>query len=568
MRKRSLFILVLIAILLPVAVYLRVWDYYAVNIAKWDDHVLKKTLLDAINAHGWTDYISILSVQHNEHRIFLTRLVALLDFSYFGQLNYKHLMFVGNLMLLLVIVLWWRLLKHNGKTLYALLPVALLWPSLAHWENMYWGMASIQNFGVVTLVLVTLYWCLKNAWGYVVLGLLAGALAAFSSGNGLIALPLAAFLLFLTRNYKRGIGVAITAALVIAMYFIPYVKPDYNPEVDASAWQIIKGFMAFLGSFAEVSPIKGRQDISVAFGFILFLVSISIITTSVFRLIRNQYTADIDRLTDAFCLGTLLFVLATAIIVVWSRAGFGVEVLLTSRYKIYSFLILITAYLFIVIPIRGSFYNPYVSGIAVLCLIFNIFSYHYFLVDAYNLRKFMITSYFNQVYDNKDLNPFTSDTTVVSGLVAKPSLFYERWLPLVHQLSSEKAAGNLPSVETLRAETQVATTENEVIVRNSTYRSQRLQDSGVYLLLSGDERYYLLPTYRNRNQSRKQLFFHQQYFSPGFHSEHSYDVLEIKPGKYAYGLVLQKGDSTGLIMYPDTLIVPEYTRSPRIETNW
>src|SRR5690606_34794741 len=83
MRKRSLFILVLIAILLPVAVYLRVWDYYAVNIAKWDDHVLKKTLLDAINAHGWTDYISILSVQHNEHRIFLTRLVALLDFSYF-----------------------------------------------------------------------------------------------------------------------------------------------------------------------------------------------------------------------------------------------------------------------------------------------------------------------------------------------------------------------------------------------------------------------------------------------------------------------------------------------------
>ena len=568
MRKRVVFILVLMAVLIPVGVYLRVWDYYAVNIAKWDDHVLKRTLLDFINAKSWTDVIRILSVQHNEHRIFLTRLIAVIDYQLYEQLDYRHLMFAGNLLLLAVILLWWRLLKHNGKSLYALVPVALLWPTLAHWENMYWGMAAIQNFGVVTLVLVTLYWCLKKHPAYFIAGLLAGALAAFSSGNGLMALPLAAAMLLLTRDYKRGIIGGVFALVVFLLYFYSYSKPEYNPKADAGIWQIIKGYMAFLGSFAEVSPIKGRQDISVAFGFILFLVNLSIIASTLIRLIRNQYKEDISRLTDAFCLGTMLFILATAAIVVWGRAGFGVEVLLTSRYKIYSFLLLITAYLYIVIPIRGSFYNPYVSGVAVLCLIFNVLSYHYHLVDAYNLRKFMITSYFNQVYDNKELDPFVADTTGVSALVAKPFLFYERWLPLVHQMTADRVSGNLQAVERVRANTEVTATDSGILVNNSTYRSQRLQDSGVYLLLSGNDRYYLLPTYRERNRSRKQLFFQQQYFSPGFSTEQSYDVLDIKPGKYGYGLVLQKGDSTGLLMYPDTLIIPEYNKGQRIETNW
>lgn len=569
MHKRAVFISVLIAILLPVAVYLRVWDYYAVNIAKWDDHVLKRTLLDYLQVKNLGELIGVLSVQHNEHRIFLTRLAAICDYAYFGQLDYKHLMFFGNLQLLSVIILWWRLLRHNGKSLFALVPVALLWPTLANWENMYWGMASIQNFGVVTLTVAALYWCLKGPWTYLAAGLATGALAAFSSGNGLLALPIASALLFLSREPKKGAVTLAATLFTFVLYFYTYVKPDYNPESRAGAWMLFKGYMAFIGSFAEVFPVKGRQDTSVVFGVILFLVSISIVSTTTFRLLRNQYKEHYLKVTDAFCLGVMLFILATAAIVVWGRAGFGLEVLLTSRYKIYSFLLLINAYLFIVIPIRGSFYHPYVSGVAVLCLLFNVFSYHYYLVDAYNLRKFMITSYFNQVYDNKELNPFTADTTEAHGLVAKPALFYERFLPLIQNLTNGKTTGNLqPQVNSIAGNTKVIVDEHQIKVENESDPSQRLQDSGVYLLLSNARRYYLVPTFRERNRNRKQLFFKQQYFARGFHSEHPFDGLELDPGKYGYGLVLQKGDSTGIMMYKDSLSVPEYAAGVRIKTNW
>lgn len=568
MPRRTLFLLVLAAILTPVAVYLRVWDYYAVNIAKWDDHILKLTLLDYINASGISEIVSILNVQHNEHRIFLTRLLAILDYAWFGQLDYKHLMFAGNMLLLLVIVLWWRLLKHNEKSLFALLPVALLWPTLAHWENMYWGMAAIQNFGVVTLVAVCLYWSVRGPWGYYAGGLLLGTVAAFSSGNGLMALPIATVLLFLSRSNLRGAIAAGTSVVVIALYFWGYTQPDYNAKVPASAWMLFKGFMAFIGSFAEVFPVKGRQDTSVIFGCILFLVSVSIVSATLFRLIRNQYKHDFARITDAFCLGLLLFILGTAMVVVWGRAGSGLDVLMTSRYKIYSFLLLITAYLFIVVPIKGSFYTPYVSGVAFLCLLFNVFSYHYYLVDAYNLRKFMITSYFNQVYNNKELNPFVADTSAARGLVARPSLFYERWLPLLPNVSNQKSSGNLNSLGAVLNQTDVSVDSDRIVVDNTTDRSQRLQDSGVYLLLSNEDRYYLLPTSRERNRNRKQLFLRQQYFAPGFHSEHTFDELELVPGSYGYGLILQKGDSTGVMMAGDSLVIPDYKPGEKIKTNW
>ncbi|ODS81877.1 MAG: hypothetical protein ABS46_10370 [Cytophagaceae bacterium SCN 52-12] len=568
MPRRSLFIIVLVAVLIPVAVYLRVWDYYAVNIAKWDDHALKRTLLDYIAADGISGVFSVLSAQHNEHRIFLTRLIAILDYSWYGQLDYRHLMFAGNLLLLGIIVLWWRLLKHNGKTLFALLPVALIWPTLAHWENMYWGMASIQNFGVVTLGALAVYWCLKRPWGYFAAGILAAALSAFSSGNGLLVLPIITLVLFLSRENKKGIIAAASVILVLVLYFASYHQPDYNAKTPAGVWALTKGFMAFIGSFAEVFPVKGRQDTSVVFGVILFLVSISIVSTTLFRLVRNQYSEPYAKITDAFCLGIMLFILGTAAVVVWGRAGSGIEVLLTSRYKIYSFLLLITAYLFIVIPIRGSFYHPYVSGVAVLCLLFNVFSYHYYLVDAYNLRKFMVTSYFNSVYDNKALNPFTADTSISRGLVARPSLFYEHWLPLIPNLSDSTASGNLPYVRELARDTQVSAGKSSISVVNDNYQSQRLQDSGAYLLLSNSDRYFLLPTFRERNRNRKQLFFRQQYFAPGFSSEHTFGELGLRPGSYRYALVLQKGDSTGIMMYKDSLTISEFTRTEGIKTNW
>lgn len=571
MSKRTLTTVFLVSVILPVAVYFRVWDYYAINIPKWDDHVLKKFLDDFLHAGSLSEKWAALSRQHNEHRILLTRLLAWMDYSFFGHLNYKRLMFYGNVLFVSLLILWAVVLLKNKKPLFTLIPIAFVWPTLAHWENMYWGMAAVQNFGVVTLSVLAIYWSVRGRGGYFVLGVIAAGLAAFSSGNGLLVLPVILVMIFLRGQPGRGLIWIGMTGLFIFLYFNGYRQPDYNPESKASVIELIQGYMAFIGSFAEVFPVQGKREICIILGAVLFLVALSIIWAIVFRLIRKRYEYEYARVTDLFTLGVILFILGTAAMVVYSRAGFGADTLITSRYKIYSFLLLVTAYLFIVIPIRGTFLSPYVSGVAFLTILLNIFAYHFYLVDAYNLRKFLTASHFNQVYVSKDLKPFI-DTTAVGKIVERPTLFYDRWTPLIKVADLFDIAGTEDGIMKISRETTLSEQSGKMLeIRNDSYKSQRLQDSGIYIILSSSKRYYLFPTYRTNNRNKKQLLFRQQYFAPGFEAHIPLDNNdEIEAGHYRIGMVLQKGDSTGIFMRSDSVIVQKTKEAERrkIKTNW
>lgn len=564
MTKKALTIILSLILLLPVLIYFTVWNYYAINIPKWDDHALKTFILEYIAADNWKEKVQALFKQHNEHRIGLTRIITWLDYSLFGSLNYRHLMIAGNLLLIALIPLWYDLLKKSKKPLFALVPIPFLWLTLAFWENMYWGMASIQNFGVVTLTLWTLYLAINPKTFPFILALLLGALTILTSGNGLLVLPLGALLLFLTQNRKRFALWIIVSAAEIFCYFYWYSKTESNPESKASLFQLVKGYMAFLGSFAESIPVMDHFQACFFLGIVLFLVAISIISTTLFRIVRNKYSNKFERITDLFCLGTLLFILGTALIVVYGRAGFGLEGLITSRYKIYSVLLLIVAYLYVVIPIRGSFLSPYITAIVFLAITFNVFSYHYHLVDSYNLRKYLTTSQFNAIFLDKTLeNP--SDTTAAARIVEKTPVFYDTLLPMIAVADRQTFAGSSRGLVELYDHTSFKADKDLLKVSNSTFSSQRLQDSGVYILLSSDKRFYIFPANRTRNKSRKELFLKQYYFAPGFNAEIPYSELE--KGTYKVALIRKMGEETGILFKDKTIKVSQTTKS-KVKVNW
>jgi hypothetical protein len=564
MTKKALTIILSLILLLPVLIYFTVWNYYAINIPKWDDHALKTFVLEYAGADGWKEKIQALFKQHNEHRIGLTRLITWLDYSIFGSLNYRHLMIAGNVLLLGLIPLWYDLLKKSKKPLFALVPIPFLWLTLAFWENMYWGMAAIQNFGVVTLTLWTLYLVVNPKTVPFLVSILLGGLTIITSGNGLLVLPLGALLLFLTQNRKRFALWIIVSAAEIFCYFYWYIKTESNPESKASIFQLVKGYMAFLGSFAESIPVLDYFKACFFLGILLFLVAISIVSTTLFRILRNKYANKFDRTTDLFCLGTLLFILGTALIVVYSRAGFGLEGLITSRYKIYSVLLLIVAYLYVVIPIRGSFLSPYITAIVFLAIMFNVFSYHYHLVDAYNLRKMLVTSQFNWTFEDKTLTT-PADTSLAARIVKKTPVIYDKWLPLISIADRQNYAGSSRGMTELYDHTTFSVGKDVLNVGNTSFTSQRLQDSGVYILLSSSECYYIFPAVRTRNKSRKELFLKQYYFAPGFHAEIPFS--EMEKGTYRIALLRQQGEETG-ILFKDQKIKVSQNKKNSVKVNW
>jgi hypothetical protein len=564
MTKKALTLILSLILLLPILIYFTVWNYYAINIPKWDDHALKAFILEYAHAADWKAKIVALCRQHNEHRIVLTRIVAWIDYSIFGALNFKHLMLAGSLLLLGIIPLWHQLLKNNKKPLFALVPIPFIWLSLAFWENMYWGMASIQNFGVVTLSLWTIYLCISPKNGPFLLSIFLAGVSVLTSPNGLFVLPIGAILLFLTQNRKRfALWIIVSGAFVFG-YFYHYSRPGYNPESKASIFQLVKGYMAFLGSFAESFPVLDHFKVCLFIGVVLFLVAVSIVSTTLFKISRNKYASKFEKHTDLFCLGTILFILGTALVVVYGRAGFGLEGLIDSKYKIYSVLLLIVAYLYVVIPIRGSFLSPYITTIVFLAITFNVFSYHYHLVDAHKLRKMMTTDQFNWTYTDKELK-YPADTSFTARIVAKTPVFYEKLLPLISIADKQNYSGSSRGMINLYDQTTFKADENFFNVTNSNFSSQRLQDSGVYILLSSADRFYIFPAYRTRNTSRKELFLKQYYFAPGFHTEIPYS--ELDKGSYRVALIRQQGDQTG-ILFGDKKINVKETHKKKVKVNW
>ncbi|MCF0073103.1 hypothetical protein LZD49_21670 [Dyadobacter sp. CY261] len=564
MTKKAFTIILSLILLLPVAIFFTVWDYYAINIPKWDDHALKTFIVEYAQAGDWQGKIQALFKQHNEHRISLTRLFAWIDYAIFGHLNYRHLMTAGNLLLLAVIPLWYDLLKKNKKPLFALVPIPFLWMTLAFWENMYWGMSAVQNFGVVTLVLWTLYLVINPKVLPFSIAILLSVVTVLTSGNGLMVLPLGALLLFLSQNRKRfALWIVVSIAEVVC-YFYWYTKPESNPESRASIIQLAKGYMAFLGSFAESIPVLDHFKVCLFIGIVLFLVAVSIVSTTLFRIVRNKYSVKFERTTDLFCLGAILFILGTALVVVYSRAGFGLEGLITSRYKIYSVLLLIVAYLYVVIPIRGSFLSPYITAIVALAVTFNVFSYHYHLVDAYNWRKRLVTWQFNWTFTDKSLK-YPTDTSFAARIVEKTPVVYDKWLPLIAIADRQNYAGPSRGMTDLYDKTTFSSDTASFRLNNTTFTSQRLQDSGVYLLLSSEKCYYIFPALRTRNTSRKQLFLKQYYFAPGFYADIPFS--EMDKGTYRVALIRQQGEETG-ILFKDEKITVKETRKKEVKVNW
>ena len=557
-------LLISLVLLIPVVVYFRLLDYYAINIPKWDDHALKMFLEDYSRAQTFWDRLGILFKQHNEHRIALTRWISWLDYSLFGKLNYRHLMLFGNFLLLGIPLLWWRILSVNRKPLYTLLPVPFLWLTLAHWENMYWGMASIQNFGVVTFVAWTIYFLAAKGRLKFGMALIAAGFALITSGNGLLVVLIGLVMLALSRSYHRLVVWGVFSVFSLVLYFTNYTKVPYNPESKASLPELLKGYMAFLGAFAESFPVKGHFEITIWLGTILFLVAISIVLTCLLRILRNQYETKEGKTNDLFCLGILLFVLGTAAIVVYGRAGFGLEGLITSRYKIYSLLLVMTGFLYVVIPIRGSFLSPYVSGITFFCLVYSLVSYHYHLIDAQQLRKYLTTREFNSTFMLKE-PVMLVDTSFAAGLVEKTPVFYSPWLPLIKVADKQGFAGETRGLSELFKNTVIQTEKEHLEIRNTSYKGQNLRDGGIYVLLSSSKRNYLFPALRERNTGRKQLFLERKYFADGF--QLSIPFMEVDSGRYAVGLVSYSDIGTGLFFGSDSVVVRP-VKSEKINTNW
>ncbi len=537
-RKRN--VTALTVSLLLIGLYFYLWNRYAINIPKWDDHPLKGFVIDYDNASKISDKIALIVRQHNEHRIGLTRLATLIDFKIFGEVNYKHLMLFGNLALVLIWLLLTRFFRQTIASFWYALPVVMFWFSLAFWENTFWGMASVQNMWVVALTLWSCWIIAQNdrhwAWGIAV-----AAAAFYTSGNGVLALPIGFMILVLQKNWLRVGLFMLSSAVILASYFYHFQTPPANINTVFDFKIFIKGYLLLCGSLAEGLPFSQPQQSLLWVGFLTLFVSFCLLL----YIFRSYVTKQLQLSAyDSFFLGVTLFALLTIGIVSYSRASVGLHFLLTSRYKLYSALLFSLNFAYLITLVSPKFRDALTATFLVATGYLYVCNQHYHLYDTIQLRKYLITSHFNAYNE--------ATTPQKTQVYHTPKLFTDK-LPLVEFDSSQN-------------QKPCAITNNQLVLAQPNYRLRDWRDGGLYLYLYNNKRRYLFPTNQARKHSFRNVLNYNRFFIKG--STVTVDGSEVEPGQYQLQWVNYSGKS--LTLAPTSCLTVGFTSvvQKEIKKNW
>lgn len=547
-------------ILIPIVAFWYIFNKYAINIPHWDDYAVRNSLISFLNTDSFTEKIKILFAQHNEHRIFLTRLTALFIYIIKDTLDFKWMMFLGNLSLVGIFILFFKISKKYNLTLLAIAPVSFVLFNAGLFENTFWGMASIQNFGVIFFAFLTFYWLIfsieQHNNKYFYFAFISCFFGIFASYNGIV-IPIIGLLILAFQQRKQAIFIWFGISfMLLAGYFYSFVQnPEKSSKTDFSnPVLLIKGLFVTLGNSIDSSLIAPDKhiDLSMAVGVFLIIFIALFASQTIFK----KYNLG-KKNNDLFLLACLVFLGITCVGIVLARSSFGFGILLTSKYKIYSLLILIIFYLVALEALPNNRKNNFIQLATLAAIVFNVFTfiadYQYFRL----LNQERITDQFKQMYSDKDY----AKEGILAKMQQPAPVFYDSIVePISHPADSVKT--NIDIIET---ETSFRLEEKQ----NDKIFDFTSAEAGQYFIIKSSEKVYLFPTFTTASNKTS-------YLSRDFLIENRLPISSfateitkfyIQSGKYQIGKVIVENDKKTVI-YTNQSIDIKRVEKEKPKQNW
>jgi hypothetical protein len=346
---------------------------FSLNIPFFDDFDSLGEFILQIQSATFFQKIALLFGQYAEHRIAYTRLSAWIAYVLTDQLPFNSLVFFGMLGLLGIQVLFFLLLRRLGKSFFWFLPIPFLLLNFQYWENLVSAMTALQNLNAPLFALLFCYIVACHGfrfWAYVV-----ALLAIFTSGNGLLLLPLGFLFGFVSKQPLKQMGYwALFSLVAILVYFSTYQTP---PAVFGGRTPLLYSIQhvdlfldnlsLFLSSTFEAFSFETYFINYFAMGFLL---SFGIIFS-----LRDFFLAETRTPMQYFILLAFAYILGTAILVALNR-GSEPSHMFFSRYRIYSslfFCLIYIAYLYL-LPLHSQLIFVFITFYS---LRFFVFSFPY-----------------------------------------------------------------------------------------------------------------------------------------------------------------------------------------------
>ena len=305
---------------LLVATYVAMLQRYSVNFPREDDFV---QILAVPHYFGYEQTLrgklTYLFSLSGGHRIATLRLAALVQAYFLDGLNFQVLMYFGSALLVVAGALLILTVDRAARPLLAAIAAALLL-SPANYEATFWA-SALQHFDALGYAFAGLYCASRRGAGWQAGAIVLVLAAAFTSANGLMALPGAVLLLVMMRRWRLALAWAVVGAALFAVYFMGYEAPPYQPSPGAYLRDPLMPLRFFL-------ILLGGLGYGASFALAL---GVAIVALWAFLVVSGR----IKSLPPAW-VGWAAFLLLSSAAITWGRAGFGDQGALLSRYRVYS----------------------------------------------------------------------------------------------------------------------------------------------------------------------------------------------------------------------------------------
>lgn len=334
-------------VFLSVTCILTLWYFQnaiTVNIPWWDDfHGIILPVYDLFTEKSFAEKFRNFVSLNNEHRVVNDRLFTLLIFLITGKFELKALALLGFVNLIAIFLLLVKVLRKQGTSWLAVLPVLFLIFHAQYYESLQSLMVPFQNFSVILYMLLSLWFLVfKRSFA---LGFIFALAAIFSHGNGILTFILGALVLLVNREYRQTALWVVLSAISVWIYFLGYSRPEWTDNAVVSPLEnplaAIRYGFEFLGAYSlnlvEISTGLVNSSLKQLLPQVLGLAAVVVWLYLVFKKYPLKNLKDsLQKLrnspSDQFLLGMAAFFLATGVMMGLTRTGFPV----LSRYTINS----------------------------------------------------------------------------------------------------------------------------------------------------------------------------------------------------------------------------------------
>ena len=529
--------------LLPVIIYIWIFQSIALNVnyVAFDD-ILVLGVIPGFWEASWLEKWQRLTELFPEHRLVFSRSIILILVKIFGKISLVWLMVIGNICWAACAFLFYKIFKKLQVSIWYFVPVMWTWFNIQSFENIFWGVSSLCNFGVLLLVISSFYQAIYHP-KHIAGSLLLAVAGTFTYGNGLMIFPIIGLICLLTGRKTHFLITLGTAVLIAIIYFIDFTPITQNLDFSdpGEVKEGLLGFFGFIGSIATLSAyafVPGMFLLAVATGMLMILLLVFLfrkewknLWTAIWT--KNPYTNK----GALFGLSLAIFIGITSLALVYKRIPTDAfEGMFKGRYRMYSTLACIAIYFSFLSLGAKTVKRNFGPFILIAAIGLNFLILHTNFADAVDNRRQAVVQEFNARYnaDWLGVKMFSMDQAryeKIRGYYQSADPLAEGWNP---RLFSDKITCDstyLPDSIFVRGYNIVVSYDNDF------FKAEKDYTDGAYVLMKSQNHVYA----SSPNQIAvplKTTLRRQMYFAKG--ASASFHRETVEPGTYDFYLLIRK----------------------------